>query len=81
LKHAHQLNAAARVEIAGRFIGQEHRRLVDQRAGDGDALLLATGKLIGIMVGAVSESDDFERAHRLLALHRTSQMIVRVPHR
>ena len=34
-----------RVEIAGRLVGQKDARPVGQRAGDGDALLLAAGKL------------------------------------
>ncbi|EGF32131.1 hypothetical protein IMCC9480_2880 [Oxalobacteraceae bacterium IMCC9480] len=34
------------VEVRQRFVEQNHRRVVDQRAGDGDALLLAAGKLM-----------------------------------
>ena len=33
-----------RVEIAGRLVGQQHARRVGDRAGDGDALLLAAGQ-------------------------------------
>ena len=33
------------VEIARGLVGQNQFRLIDQRAGDGDALLLAAGKL------------------------------------
>ena len=38
------------VEIAGGFVGKEHRGAVDQGAGDGDALLLSAGELAGIGV-------------------------------
>ena len=41
---AEQLEHAARgafVEVAGRFVGDEHERIVHERARDGDALLLA----------------------------------------
>ncbi len=37
--------AGVRVEVAGRFVGEDDLGIVDQRAGDGDALLLAAGKL------------------------------------
>ena len=57
------------------------RRLVDQGAGDGDALLLAAGKLVGVMVGARAEADEFERAQgALLLLARLDAMAV-VKHR
>src|SRR6201996_5656501 len=37
--------SGARIEIAGGLVGQKDARTVGQRAGDGDALLLAAGKL------------------------------------
>src|SRR5438132_6121299 len=40
------LAAGLRVEVAGRLVGQQQRRLVHQRAGDGDALALSSGQLI-----------------------------------
>ena len=36
----------ARVEVAGRLVGEEQRGRVDQRARDRDALLLAAGELV-----------------------------------
>ena len=41
------LVAGAAVEVAGRLVGEQDRRAVDQRPGDGDALLLAAGELVG----------------------------------
>lgn len=35
----------ARIEVAGGLVGENERRAGDQRAGDGDALLLAAGEL------------------------------------
>jgi len=35
------LAAGARVQVAGRLVGEHHARTRDERAGDGDALLLA----------------------------------------
>ena len=40
----HDFVAGLGVEIAGRFVGQQHRRLADQSAGDADTLLFAAGK-------------------------------------
>ena len=39
------LAARRRVEVAGRLVGEHHARARDERAGDGDALLLAAGEL------------------------------------
>ena len=36
------------VEVAGRFIGQDEQRVMDQRAGNGDPLLFAAAQLVGI---------------------------------
>ena len=49
------------IEIAGGLIGKEHRRLECERAGDGDALALAAGKLVGEMVHARAELDQFQQ--------------------
>ena len=64
LKDAHHLDARPRVEVAGRLVGQEDRRLRDQRAGDRDALLLAARQLIRMVVGALAEADGGQRVHR-----------------
>ena len=57
LEHAHDLDAGARIQVAGGLVGEEERRLVDEGAGDGDALLLAAGELVGQVVGAVGKAD------------------------
>src|SRR5262249_47599286 len=59
----HNLVAGARVEVAGRLIGQDHVRVIDQSAGDGDALLLATRKLHRPVVQPVAQ------AHQACQLH------------
>ncbi len=41
------------VQIAGGLVGQQQPRAVNQRAGDGDTLLLATRKLTGIVMQTV----------------------------
>ena len=48
LEDAHHLHAVSRVEVAGGLVGEQERGPVDQRAGDGHALLLAAGELRGV---------------------------------
>ncbi len=49
----HDLVAGGRVEVAGGLVGQQDGGVVDQRAGDGHALALAAGKLVGLVVHAL----------------------------
>ena len=58
------LLAGAGIEVAGGFVGQDHERIVDQRAGDGHALLLAAGELVGPVVQAVAQPDRVRPASR-----------------
>ena len=44
-----------RVEVAGRLVGQHDRRVVGERARDGDALLLAARELRRIVVRAIGQ--------------------------
>ena len=60
----HDLHARARVEIAGRLVGQDHDRIVDERAGNGYPLLLAAGQLGRPMVPAVAQADHAELLER-----------------
>src|SRR5690606_26410380 len=53
--------AGHRIEIAGWLVGQQNRRVVGQRARDGDALLLAAGELRGIVVGALRQAHLLEQ--------------------
>jgi len=57
LKNRHNLDAGAAVEISGWFIGEQHLGIVDQGAGNCDALLLTTGKLARMMIFAAAEPD------------------------
>src|SRR4051812_20196885 len=60
LEDVHDLDRRAGIEVARRFVGEQDRRLVDERARDGDALLLTAGELIGIVVHALAEAHDLE---------------------
>jgi hypothetical protein len=52
------------IESRGRFIADQERRLVDECAGDGDALLLAAGKCVGAAFLAALETDFVDNRER-----------------
>jgi hypothetical protein len=54
------LRRRLRVEVAGRFVGDDQRRVGDDRPGDADPLLLAAGQLPGAVGEAVGEADEVE---------------------
>ena len=56
-----------RIERRSRFIEQHGDRIHAQRAGDGDALLLAAGQLTGELVGMGGEADALQQLQALLA--------------
>ena len=62
-RHHHRL--VDRVEVAGRLVGEDQRRLVDQRPGDAHPLLLAAGELARQVAQALPEAHP---AQRLLGL-------------
>jgi hypothetical protein len=51
------------VEGGDRLVGKDEIGLLDQRAGNGDALLLAAGQLIGPLRGEGSDAELLERRH------------------
>lgn len=57
----------AHVEVAGGFVGQDDGGGVGEGAGDGDALLLAAGELVGQALGFVAEADVVEELVGALA--------------
>ncbi len=50
-----------RIEVAGRFVGQDERRVADQRSGHGHSLLLTTGELPGTMFDSLGQSHPVQR--------------------
>ena len=54
------VGARLRVEIAGRLVGQDHARLVRQRARDRHPLLLAAREMHRQVTGARGEPDLLE---------------------
>ena len=55
------------VQIAGRLVRQQESRVADDRARDGDALLLSAGKLLGQVVDAFFQTDQLKRGHDVVA--------------
>ena len=60
---AHEFPGQRRVEIGRRLVGDDHFRVVDQGAGDGDALLLTAGQPFDLG-GAVAELELVEQFAR-----------------
>ena len=58
---------SARVEVAGGFVGEDQWRIVRQRAGNGNSLLLAAGQLRRVMMPAIMQPDLVEQCLRALA--------------
>jgi hypothetical protein len=52
--------AGGGVEIAGGFVGEKDRGLVDESTSEGGSLELSTRQLVRAMVGAVGELDGFK---------------------
>ena len=62
LKLFHDNVAAATIEITGWFVGKNNARIGDEAACDGDALLLAAGKLIGHVILAFAQMEMFKNS-------------------
>jgi len=63
------------VEIAGRLVGKNDLRLIDQRARDGHALLLAAGKLRGEMRQSVAHAHALQRFFGLLFVRDAMEIL------
>ena len=57
LENFHDLHARLGVQRAGRLVRQQNVRVVDEGAGDGDALHLAAGHLVWPLVQLIAEAD------------------------
>jgi hypothetical protein len=56
-ENGHDLLAALAVQRSSRFIGQDDRPAVHERAGDADALLLAARELVGMVLQPVAQAE------------------------
>ena len=55
------------IEVAGRFVGEEEVGLVNQGAGDGDALPFAAAEFAGAVFEAFAEAESLEESGGALA--------------
>ena len=63
------------VEVAGRFVAHQQRRIGDHRARDRDALLLAARQFAGFVCRAIRKTDDLQRRRGiLLRVARASEL-------
>ena len=60
VEQLHDPDRRGRVEVSGRLVGDQDHRPVDERAGDRDALLLATGELVGHALALAVEADQLQ---------------------
>ena len=70
LEHSLHLHV---VEVRRRLVGEHKRRIVRERPGDGDPLLLAAGQVARPVVPAVFEANLFEEAVGALTCRRRAQ--------
>ena len=61
VEERHDLVAGLGVEVAGGLVGEDDRGAIDERAGDGDALALSAGELVGLVAHAAVEVDGVQR--------------------
>ncbi len=58
-QQVHDLHAGAGVQVAGRFVGQDDGRRIDQRARNGHSLLLPARKLVRLVTRPLAQSHHF----------------------
>ena len=56
-----QGGARGAVQLSGRLVSHHHRRVADGGPGEGEPLLLATGQLVGQVVAAIRQSQQFQQ--------------------
>src|SRR5438034_6261146 len=76
LQEDEDLDAGPGVEVARRLVGQQYCGVVDERACDGDTLLLPPRELARMMVGAILEPDRGQPLARARAPRSGRQPLV-----
>ena len=60
VEEVHHLSTHLRVEVTGRFVGQDDFRISHDGTGDGHTLALTTGELCRHVLHAVAEAHTFQ---------------------
>ena len=68
------------IEVAGRFVCQDHSRIVSQSAGDGHALLFAAGEMAARPAQFVAQANGFQQLGGAFA-HLPSDKLPKLAHR
>src|SRR5690606_13115445 len=63
VEQPHDGIAVLGIEVSRRLVGEQDRRAAHQRTRHGDALLLATGELRGVVLYPARHADAVERRH------------------
>ena len=80
-QQAEHVGSRLAVEFAGRLIGENQLRLLEQRSRDGDALLLAAGQVVGSMQKSVGQAKASQQLSSLLTkLIRNASRKIRHEH-
>src|SRR5438045_4361588 len=66
LEQHHDFFAGLRIEVPSRLVSQNNRRIIYQRASDGNTLSLAAGELVRFVIEAIPQSDVDQRLNSLL---------------
>ena len=69
----HHLRARMRIEIAGRFVGQQNIGIIHQGPGDRRALLFAAGEFGWTVVQAVAQAHAVQQFRRARGMRPTEQ--------
>ena len=73
LEDLHNFFAGLGIQVSCRFIGQDDRRIGNQRSRNGDALPLTAGEFIGLMMHTVFETHGDARFPGTLAPIRSRE--------
>src|SRR5262249_9196297 len=74
LQQIEDLVAGLAIEVAGRLVAEQQRRVGDDRARDADTLFLAAGELARVVVHPFAETDRAQRYLDALAALRLRQL-------
>ena len=61
LQNFHDLQAGFGIQISRGFVGKNHRRIINQRAGDGHALFFTAGELVGVIIQTMLQPHRHQR--------------------
>src|SRR5579872_346355 len=70
-----EVAAGAGIEASGRFVEEQHRRMMQQALGQFDAALHASGKSLDALLGAIGETNAGENVVNALLQRGAAQAV------